>query len=226
MSAHNAIVIAIDGPAASGKGTLARALAKQLSFAYLDTGALYRAVGFEVLEAGGEPEDEATAVQGAEMLSEKIAKDGPTAMLGNPALRTDNVGQAASKVASIQAVRDLLTDFQRNFAQAPGESYKGAILDGRDIGTVICPTADVKLYVQASMEIRAERRTKELQSKGIEVTKAHVLQDMRERDERDMHRQAAPLKPAQDAIVLDTSDCEPSEVLEKALKIIKASISA
>ena len=263
------IIIAIDGPAASGKGTLARALAARLNYAYLDTGTLYRAVAFEVLEAGGDPEDEAQAVQGAETLVNKIHEaSSPSIILHNESLREEHVGEGASKVAAMQAVRDRLTQFQRDFAANPngtapststsmpapdnilhnvgpkeGEAssdgntdgntdaqentpFKGAILDGRDIGTVICPDADVKFYVQASMEIRAQRRTKELQSKGIDVTKAHVLQDMQARDQRDMQRQAAPLKPAEDAIVFDTSDLGPDEVVEKALKIIEERLSS
>ena len=219
-------MIAIDGPAASGKGTLARALAEQLNYAYLDTGALYRATALEALEAGGNPEDETTAVQGAATLSEKIAQAGPVAVLGNPALRTDDVGQAASKVASIQAVRDALTDFQRNFATNPGESYKGAILDGRDIGTVICPGAAVKLFVTASDTVRAERRFLELTKAGHDTTYEQVLADVRARDARDTDRDAAPMRAASDAVVLDTSEMTIDQAVARAVKEVSAKFSA
>jgi cytidylate kinase len=209
-------IIAIDGPAASGKGTLARKIADALVFAYMDTGALYRMVGFTVLERGGDPGDHDEARDAAEFLRDYFSPD----LLNNPKLREDECGQAASKVAVVPAVRAALLDLQKNFSKNPGGSYKGAILDGRDIGTVIVPDAPVKLYVTASDEVRAERRLKELQSKGLEVTYDTVLKDMRERDARDMAREAAPMKPADDAIVIDSSELGPDEMLDKALKII------
>lgn len=211
-------IIAIDGPAASGKGTLARELAEALNFAHMDTGALYRAVGYEVLKAGGEPENETDALAGCKILAEKLEGSDP---LSNPDLRTDESGNAASKVAVIQSVRDALITIQRNFAQNPAARYEGAILDGRDIGTVICPDAPLKLYVTANMEIRAERRTKELQSKGLDVTNRAVLEDMRARDARDSGRKAAPLRPAEDAIVIDTSNLDQAEMLEIAIEYAK-----
>lgn len=215
------ITIAIDGPAASGKGTLSKRLAEALGLAHMDTGALYRAVGLEVLKAGGNPESEEDAVKAAETLMQAIrAANAPGDVLGNPDLRKDETGTAASKIAAIQKIRDILLNLQRDFAKNPGESYKGAVLDGRDIGTVICPDADLKLYVVASDEVRAERRLKELQSKGIQVTKAAVLADMRERDARDRSRNAAPLKPADDAVVLDSSDLDADQAFEKALQIV------
>lgn len=221
---HN--IIAIDGPAASGKGTLARHLAAHLNFAHMDTGALYRAVGYEVLRAGGNPENENHAERAAETLRDKImAAAGPDQILGNTELRSDEAGQAASKVAAIQSVRDTLFHLQRDFAFFPGEGYEGAVLDGRDIGTVICPEAPVKLYIEASLQVRAQRRLKELQSKGISVTSGAVLEDMRLRDERDANRQTAPMKPAEDAIVLDTSDLSADEVFDKALNIVERSLS-
>lgn len=214
-------VIAIDGPAASGKGTLARRIADYCAMAYLDTGSLYRAVGNEVLLAAGNPEDENAAAAGADRLADKIAEHGPADILGQPVLKEDHVAQAASKVAAIQAVRDKLKDLQRNFAQNPGDQYKGAVLDGRDIGTVICPEADLKLYITANDETRAERRTKELQSRGIDAKSEAVLADLRERDKRDMSRAAAPLRPADDAIVIDTSELSADDVFEKALQLIE-----
>ena len=211
-------IIAIDGPAASGKGTLARALAENLNFAHMDTGALYRAVGYEVLQSGGSPSDENDALAACASLAKKITNP---ETLSNPDLRTDDSGNAASQVAVIQSVRDALLQMQRDFAQSPGKSYKGAVLDGRDIGTIVCPQAQIKLYVTANMEIRAERRMKELQSKGIPVTYEAVLEDMRARDARDTGRKAAPLKPAEDAIIIDTSDLSQDEALAKALEYAK-----
>jgi cytidylate kinase len=213
----NKPIIAIDGPAASGKGTLARAIAKEMGYAYLDTGALYRSVAKLVLDAGSDPADPAAAENAARTLQEIVNPD----LLADPAIRTDAVGSAAAKVADKPAVRQALLDLQRNFAKNPGNAYKGAILDGRDIGTVICPAADVKLYVVASTQVRAERRLKELQSKGISTTYEAVLKDMRERDARDAGREAAPMKPADDAITLDSSHLNAAEMLEKALEIIQ-----
>lgn len=214
----NQNIIAIDGPAASGKGTLARSLAQALNFAHLDTGALYRAVGYEVLQAGGDPETEQEALEACDVLSRKLGQgEGAHAVLANPALRTDEVGSAASQVAAQQPVRDRLIALQRDFAAAPGTGYKGAILDGRDIGTVICPNAPLKLYITANIEIRAQRRMKELQSKGLDVTYKAVLEDMRARDTRDSGRKAAPLKAAEDAVIIDSSDLTADQMLQRAL---------
>ncbi len=221
-------VIAIDGPAASGKGTLSRLIAKKLNYAHMDTGALYRAVAFEVLEAGGDPENEEDALKGVNSLTQKIESGDPASpdfVLHNAALRGDDMAVAASKVASQGEARKRLVTLQRRFARNPGEGYEGAVLDGRDIGTVICPEADVKLYVIADIEVRAERRMKELQSKGIQATSGTVLEDMRARDERDKERKASPLKPAEDAVMVDTSQLSESEVLEKALEIIQEKLS-
>ena len=209
-------VIAIDGPAASGKGTLARKIAEILNYAHLDTGALYRAVANILLMAGHNPADEEQAILAAHTLKETLQpKD-----LDNPRLREDDVGAAASKVAAIQKVRDILFNLQRAFAKAPKEGYAGCVLDGRDIGTVICPEADFKLFVTADDEIRAKRRHKELQSRDIAVTYDAVLTDMRERDKRDSTRGSAPMKPAEDALILDTSDLSADEALEEALAYI------
>ncbi|UTW51928.1 (d)CMP kinase [bacterium SCSIO 12827] len=207
------MIIAIDGPAAAGKGTLARRIARDLGFAYLDTGLLYRATGKRVLEAGADPEDAEAAEAEALALAPRD--------LERPDLRTDAVAQAASKVSAVPGVRAALLAFQRTFAAHPPEGAKGAVLDGRDIGTVVCPDADVKLFVTASDEVRARRRFKELQESDPDVIYARVLEEMRERDARDRSRAVAPLEPAEDAILLDTSDLNADEVFAKALDIIK-----
>jgi cytidylate kinase len=193
-----AFVVAIDGPAAAGKGTLARALAAHFGFQYLDTGLLYRAVGAKVAD-GQEP---LTAAQS--LTVDDLARSD---------LRSVEAGQHASKVAALPEVRSALLAFQRNFANRDG----GAVLDGRDIGTVICPNADVKLYVTASAEVRAKRRWDELgQSESYEAILAAVI----ERDERDMNRADAPLKPAADAHILDTSDLSIKDVLQTAITLV------
>ena len=206
------IVIAIDGPAAAGKGTLARRVATELNLNYLDTGLLYRATGFAVLQSNEDPSDPASALKAAQNLQ--------PADLDNDRLRDDECAQAASKVAAIQSVRDQLLAFQRSFAQTPPAGKKGSVLDGRDIGTVVCPDADVKLFVTASVAVRAERRLKELQNRGQDVIYAQVLKEMEERDARDRDRDTAPLKPAEDAILLDTSELSIEDVIAKAVKII------
>ena len=178
--------VAIDGPAAAGKGTISKAIAARFGLAHLDTGLLYRAVGARTLRGFG-------AVEAAE----KLQPDD----LQASNLRTAEVAQAASRVAVIAEVRSALTQFQRDFARREG----GAVLDGRDIGTVICPEAEVKLFVTASAEVRAQRRFAELQNGGSETTYEQVLADVKARDERDMNRAEAPLKPAADALLIDTS---------------------
>ncbi|MFP4098840.1 MAG: (d)CMP kinase [Alphaproteobacteria bacterium] len=212
-------VIAIDGPTASGKGTLARRLAQALGYAHMDTGALYRAVGLQVLRAGGDPSCEEDALAGCKALAEDLS------VLSDPALREEASGEAASKAAVFQSVRDFLLHMQRDFARNPGQGYKGAVLDGRDVGTVICPDALLKLYITASDEIRAQRRMKELHSKGINVTKGAVLEDMRARDARDKAREAAPLRIADDAVVIDTSALDADQVFETALDYAKKALA-
>lgn len=213
----NSKIIAIDGPAASGKGTLARSLALALGFSYMDTGALYRAVAFETLEAGFNPAQDVQAVKGCEILGKKLKKIARISdILENHILRSDEIAQAASQVATFPGVRNRLIEIQRNFAIYPPKGTMGAVLDGRDIGTVICPDAGLKLYVTADLEIRAQRRMKELHSKGIRATYEAVLEDMRARDARDSSRKAAPLKPAEDAIVIDSSNLSEGEMLEIA----------
>ena len=209
---RNILTIAIDGPAASGKGTLARRLAEHLGYNYLDTGSIYRAVGLKLVYSGKNPYDKRAACDAALSLT---IQD-----LSNPRLRQEKIGQAASIISSIPEVRAILLDFQRNFAQNP----KGAILDGRDIGTVVCPNADVKIFITASMEARADRRHRELQGEGIKVVYESVLEDLRERDERDAKRDAAPLVPADDAIIIDSSNMDANSVFVKVLDIIKSKI--
>ncbi|RED46114.1 (d)CMP kinase [Aestuariispira insulae] len=212
------MIIAIDGPAASGKGTLARRLAEYFDFAYLDTGKLYRAVGLGVLRIGGDPEDEDQALD--------VAQNLDPAQLDDPDLKGDDAAQAASKVAAIQSVRAALLDFQKTLAAHPPGGKAGAILDGRDIGTVVCPEAEAKLFVTASVEERANRRHKELLDRGETSIYERVLADLKERDARDSSRAVAPLKPADDATVIDTSQMNADEAFDKAVEIIQPIYSA
>jgi CMP/dCMP kinase len=222
MTRGDPLVLAIDGPAASGKGALARRLAQRYDLAYLDTGLLYRAVGRTVLEAGGKPSDPVAAAQAARSLDPaRLMALTQEALKGGGQIRSDAVGNAASEVAAIPGVRAALLDFQRQFVKSPPGGRKGAVLDGRDIGTVICPDADVKIYLTASPEIRAERRHKELQGRGVDSIYARVLEDIRERDARDAVREAAPLKPAQDAVKLDTSGLDADQAFDAAVGIIE-----
>jgi cytidylate kinase len=203
------MIIAIDGPAASGKGTLARRIARELGYTHLDTGKLYRAVGMAVLRQGGDPTD----VVDAESAARTLAPD----RLDDPELAGDEAAQAASKVSAIPAVRAALLEFQRAFAARP----PGAVLDGRDIGTVVCPDADIKFYVIASDEIRAQRRHKELLDRGKASIYARVLQDLKERDARDSARSVAPMKPAEDAVVLDTTVLDAEAAYAVAMERIR-----
>ena len=198
--------VAIDGPAAAGKGTISKAVAAHFGFAHLDTGLLYRAVGAKVL-AGAEPLAAATSLD-------------PTD-LENDNLRTPEVAQAASQVAVISEVRAALVDFQRAFAKREG----GAVLDGRDIGTVICPDAQAKLFVTASAECRADRRFKELAGKGLDVSAEAVLADVMARDKRDRERETAPLIAAVDAKEIDTSDLSIDQAVAAAIAFVQSRIS-
>src|ERR1700748_1364673 len=195
--ASQSIVTAVDGTAASGKGTLAKRLAQHFGFAHLDSGALYRLTALAVLEAKGDPKNETDALRGAQTIDFNRA--------GDPAIRTDIVGKAASHVAAIPAVRDALLDFQRNFLAHPPGGSPGAVMDGRDIGTVICPGAIAKLYVDARPEIRARRRWSELKGMNIGRAEQDVLQELNARDAADKSRAVAPLIQAPDADLLDTS---------------------
>jgi cytidylate kinase len=194
--------IAIDGPAAAGKGTISKAVAKHFGCAHLDTGLLYRAVGARML-LGVEPGQAARDLRAEDL----EAGD----------LRSAEVAQAASRVAVLPEVRAALLDFQRSFARRAG----GAVLDGRDIGTVICPQAEAKLFVTASAEVRADRRYAELRAKGDDVTPGQVLADVRERDARDQNRAEAPLKPAEDAVIIDTSDLSIEDAIAAAIAAIE-----
>ncbi|MEM9469642.1 MAG: (d)CMP kinase [Pseudomonadota bacterium] len=204
-------VIAIDGPAASGKGSLAKNLAKELGFDFLDTGALYRRVALFVLNAGINPDDTHSVISHTERFKTQLNEP-----YDDNELRNDHVGDTASKVAQIPEIRALLLDFQQNFAQ---KAQKGAVLDGRDIATVICPNADLKLFITASSEKRAERRTKELQLRGLEARYEAVLAEMQERDERDKPRLDEHLDPQINNHVIDTSDISPEDVLKQALDL-------
>jgi cytidylate kinase len=207
------MIIAIDGPAASGKGTLARRVADAMDYAYLDTGLLYRATGRKVLDLGGDPQDVENAVRAA---SELTAAD-----LDRDDLRSEEVGTAASKVAAIAQVRAVLLDFQRNLAAHPPGGKKGAVLDGRDIGTVVCPDAPIKFYLTASLEERANRRFKQLQDKNPAAIYERVLNELEERDARDSARDVAPLKMADNAIHIDTDRLNADAVFNAVMAHIR-----
>jgi CMP/dCMP kinase len=204
------MIIAIDGPAASGKGTLGKRLAHHYGYRHLDTGVIYRAVAKSLLDAGADLSDEARALAAAlELDPEKF---------GDPVLKTQKVGDAASVVSAIPRVRQVLVNFQRQFAADP----PGAVLDGRDIGTVICPDADVKIFVMADPKIRARRRTLEARARGEDANETEVLADILKRDERDRNRAVAPLKRAADAYLLDNSHLDIEGGVRAAIEIVEA----
>ena len=206
------IVIAVDGPAASGKGTISRRLAQHFHFAHMDSGALYRLTALAVLEAGGDPAREADALSGAATIDLSRA--------GDPAIRTAEVGTAASKVSAIPAVRAALHDFQINFITHPPGDSKGAVMDGRDIGTVIAPHATAKLFIEARAEVRAHRRWLELCALGQPRDKAALLAEILARDEADRSRAVSHLKRAADAALLDTSDLDIDAAFAAALALV------
>jgi cytidylate kinase len=208
----SAFVVAIDGPAASGKGTLARRLAQRFGLAHLDTGSLYRATALLLLEAGGDPTDAEAGETAARKVDAKL--------LGDPRLRGNEIAAAASVVAAFPGVRRALLSLQQDFAARPPPPARGAILDGRDIGTIVCPAADVKLFITASAEARAARRVKELREQGATAIYEAVLQDLNERDARDSGRRAAPLAAASDAEVIDTTTLDADVVLERAAELV------
>jgi len=207
------MIIAVDGPAASGKGTIARALARHFGLPHLDTGVLYRAVGLATLRKGGDPADEADAF---------AACDFSDAMLGDPELRSEAAGASASRVSAHPAVRAALIDRQRSFARQAG----GAVLDGRDVGTIIAPEAEAKLFVTARPEVRAQRRHDELERMGLHSRLEAVLHDIQARDERDTGRKTAPLRQADDAILLDTSDLAIEVAIQRAISLVEARIKS
>jgi cytidylate kinase len=204
------MIIAIDGPAASGKGTLGKRLAEHYGYRHLDTGVIYRAVACALLGQGVDLRDEVRAVQ--------VALELDPDAFGDPALKSHKIGEAASVVSAIPKVREVLLDFQRQFAKTP----PGAVLDGRDIGTVICPDADVKIFVVADPKVRARRRALEARARGDEADEAKILADILARDERDQNRSVAPLKPAKDAYLLDNSKLDIEAGVRAAIDIVEA----
>lgn len=210
------VVIAVDGTAASGKGTLAKKLARHFNFPHLDSGALYRLTALAVLEKNGDPKNEADAIKGARAIDLSRA--------GDPAIRTDVVGKAASNVAAIPAVRQALFDFQRDFLLSPPGHADGAVMDGRDIGTVIAPDAVAKLFVDAAPALRAHRRWKELQGMGIDRVEADILTEINARDAADRSRPISPLKQAEDAFLLDTTDLDIDAAFAAALSMVEAKV--
>ena len=202
------LLIAVDGPAASGKGTIARALARHYELPHMDTGLLYRAAALNLWRWGGDPGNEFEALRACHELG--IVAD-------DPELRSEPVSKIASSISAYPSVRAALLDRQQDFARQPG----GAVLDGRDIGTVIAPDATAKLFVTASAEVRAERRLKELQGRGMNPPLEDVLADVRARDERDSTREVAPLKRASDAVLLDTTELSVEEAVEAAIRLVE-----
>ena len=215
------MIITVDGPAAAGKGTLSQKLADKYGLAYFDTGMVYRAVGLMMLKQAKDLSDAVAAEEMAAQLTFATMMD----LSKDKDFRSSIGGQAASIVSSYSGVRSQLLDMQRNFAKNPtfadGTTANGVIYDGRDTGTVICPHADVKFFITASSEVRAKRRYDEFMQKGMDVKYEDVLKDVKARDERDANRQDAPMKPAEDAIILDTSDLSIDEVFQKAVAIIE-----
>ena len=205
------MIVAVDGPTASGKGTIAAAIAAHFGLPHLDTGLLYRAVGRQVQLAGTDPDSEADAL---------AAVDFPDHLLDDPELRSEAIGGFASRVSIHPKVRAALLERQRAFAQQPG----GAVLDGRDIGTVICPDAQVKLFVTASLDARTDRRFAEMQAQGREMSREEVREQIERRDTRDMGRKDAPLKPAPDAYVLDTTALDKDASIAAAIEIVASAV--
>jgi cytidylate kinase len=212
------VVIAVDGTGAGGKGTLARMIARHYGFSHLDSGALYRLVALGVIEANGDPGDEAAAVAAARKID--------PSRVGDSKLRSDIVGRAASQVAGIAAVRRELLDYQRAFVRRPPDGNEGAVIDGRDIGTVIAPDATAKLFVDARPEVRAHRRWLELQTMGIIRDEADVLAELNLRDAADRNRPISPLRQAPDAALLDTSDLSIDAAFAAALALLDPKVKA
>jgi CMP/dCMP kinase len=207
LSPAGDLVIAVDGPAASGKGTIARALAKHFRLPHMDTGMLYRAVALNLWRWGGDPSSEFEALRACDMLGIDPADE---------ELRSEPVSRIASSISAYPSVRTALLERQQEFAGQPG----GAVLDGRDIGTVVAPAATVKLFVTATPEVRAQRRVRELLERGMPGHYEDVLADIRARDERDMNREVAPLKQAPDALLLDTSDLDINQAIAEAVRLV------
>jgi cytidylate kinase len=212
------IVIAVDGTAASGKGTLAKLLARHFGFAHLDSGSLYRLTALAVQEAGGDPAKEADAIAAAHAIDLSRA--------GDPVIRTDVIGKTASIVSAFPGVRAALLQFQRDFAARPVGDSPGAVIDGRDIGTVVCPDATAKLFVDARPEKRARRRWLELESLGIRRHETDLLMELIARDKADRERPISPMKPAADALLLDTTDLSIDAAFAAALALVEPKIEA
>jgi cytidylate kinase len=212
------IVIAVDGTAASGKGTLAKRLARHFNFAHMDSGALYRLTALAVLDQQGDPSSEADAVKGARTID--------LARAGDPVIRSDKIGQASSQVAAIPAVRRALLDFQKSFLAHPPGNSRGAVMDGRDIGTVIAPSATAKLFVDAKPEVRAHRRWLELKSLGIDRKEAELLAEVIARDHADRTRSISPLRQAADASLLDTSTLGIDAAFAAALALVEPKVTS
>lgn len=214
------MVIAIDGPAASGKGTLARRIADRFNFEYLDTGSLYRAVALCMVMANGNPDSEIDVKAALNTLGRNMTSE----LLESPELRSELVSRMSSKVAALPMVREYLLDFQREFAKNPPAHRNGVVLDGRDIGSVVCPNAEVKLFITATAEIRAARRFNELQSKGVQISFDEVLEDIKVRDQRDRDRSASPMIVSDDAFMVDTSDMDIAQTFDHSLNLIRAKL--
>jgi len=212
------IVIAVDGPSASGKGTLARKMAERLGYAYLDTGALYRAVALATLDLGGDP----TKFKDVEPALKIVKNNLTPELLENEALRSYEMSEAASRIAVLPQVRIGLLEYQRNFAKNPPGNVGGVVLDGRDIGTVVCPDADIKFFVTASVEERSRRRFEELKNSRPNLTLEKMLEDIQQRDQRDSNRKAAPSIAAADACILDTTKLTSDEVLEEVVNLVRS----
>ena len=210
--ANEGLVVAVDGPAASGKGTIARALARHFGLPHMDTGLLYRAVALNLLQTGGDPESEFASARACDISQIDFA---------DPELKSEAVGGIASRISAYPAVRAALLERQRAFANQAG----GAVLDGRDIGTVIAPHATVKLFVTAAPQVRAERRLGELTTRGLNVHLNEVVADIAVRDERDSGRSAAPLRQAADALLLDTSDMSVDEAIAAAIRLVEEKLA-
>lgn len=216
------IVLAIDGPTASGKGTLAQRIAQRLDFAYMDTGALYRGVAKIALDNNLNPQDEKQAAQAASTLLDEFSLD----LQNDPSIRSEDISRAASQVAAHPKVREILLAVQKNFAKKPPlksdkGTWRGIVMDGRDIGTVICPDANIKLFIDANVNERAKRRAKQLKDKGLPSDLNAITEDMKIRDGRDKTRNIAPTLPAEDAFIIDTTTLNANEVLERSMDIIR-----
>lgn len=214
------VIIAVDGPAASGKGTFAKGLAKKLGYAYLDTGSIYRAIAHEVLERGGDPQN----IDDVEPVLQTIKYPLPDAVLNNPDLRTSKIEKATPHIGGMQEAQAIVKAYQKEFVKNPPKNSDGAVLDGRDVGTSVFPNADVKFYITASAKERAKRRYEQQKNRTPGLTVETVLKEITLRDAHDMNRQFSPLRPAKDAHTIDTTNDTPDEALEKGLKIVRGKL--